>query len=203
MNSDFLFRRIHSLTGLIPIGVFLLEHIFSFSQVIAGPAAFNTTVAALQSMPFLVPIEITVIIIPIIFHAAYGLYIVYLAKNNPLSYSYLHNWLFYWQRVTAIITTVFLFWHVWTLRIMGKMVHGAHIDFQYMSNLLTDPVIFTLYAVGLVAAVFHFANGLWAFFITWGITVGARSQRIAYYGCLLLFLVLTSIGLTALTHFAS
>ncbi len=201
-SIDFVIRRVHSLTGIVPIGLFLLEHIFSVSQAIAGPVAFDKTVAGLQNVPFLLPIEITAIAIPITFHALYGLYIVYVANNNQLTYTYFHNWMFYLQRVTAIITTVFLIWHVWVLRV-GKALYGIHINFQYMSGLLSDPVTFVLYIIGLVAAVFHLANGLWTFLITWGITIGPRSQKTAAYVCGLLFFILNALGITAIIHFVN
>ena len=38
-------------------------------------------------------------------------------------------------------------------------------------------VWFVIYAVGLIAAVYHFANGLCTFCITWGITVGVGARK--------------------------
>lgn len=200
-NIDFWIRRIHSLTGVIPIGAFLLEHIYSVSTVMGGPAAFDKTVAALANMPFLVPIEIAAIGLPIAFHAIYGVYAALKAQNNPLRYGYWNNWMFYLQRMTAYITFAFIAWHVWTLRIVGKAMGGHLIGFNYMHNVLADPVTFVLYVIGLLAAVFHFTNGLWAFAITWGITVGPRAQRLVGLATMALFVVISSVGLTALTYF--
>lgn len=197
---DFYVRRLHSVTGILPIGFFMLEHLFSISQAIFGAKAFDSTVAKLQGIPGLVFIEIMCIGIPIAFHAVYGLYVTYAAKNNPLSYSYFRNWMFYLQRLTAIITLLFVGWHVWVLRI-GKALYGTQITFSYMSQLLSDPIIFTIYVISVVAAIFHFANGLWTFLITWGITVGTRAQRAAMYGCCAVFLLLSSVGLMATAAF--
>jgi succinate dehydrogenase / fumarate reductase cytochrome b subunit len=147
-----------------------------------------------------VPLEVGLIAIPIGFHALYGLYVTYLAQNNPLNYRYFRNWLFYLQRLTAIITLCFVLWHVWVLRI-GKALYGKQITFEYMAQLLSDPVTFALYAAGLTAGLFHFANGVWAFMITWGITIGPRAQTVSMYACSLGFLVLDIIGLKALAAF--
>ena len=37
------------------------------------------------------------------------------------------------------------------------------------------------YIICIVSAVFHFANGLWSFCVSWGITVTPRSQQISTY----------------------
>jgi succinate dehydrogenase / fumarate reductase cytochrome b subunit len=36
---------------------------------------------------------------------------------------------------------------------------------------------FVIYAIGLIASVYHFVNGLCTFCITWGITIGDVSRR--------------------------
>ena len=33
------------------------------------------------------------------------------------------------------------------------------------------------YLIGITAAVFHFANGIWTFAITWGIAISREAQR--------------------------
>ena len=123
-NLDFWIRRIHSLSGVVAIGAFLLEHIFTVSTVIGGPANFDKSVAALASMPFLVPLEIFAIGLPIAFHGILGVVYALKAKNNPTQYGYWNNWMFYLQRITAYIAFVFIIWHVWTLRIVGKAMGG-------------------------------------------------------------------------------
>ncbi|GAW29939.1 succinate dehydrogenase cytochrome b558 subunit [Carboxydocella sp. ULO1] len=199
-TNSFFLRRIHSLSGLIPIGLFLLEHLFTNSFALKGAKAFNEKIEFFQTLPYLTFIEILFIGLPIAFHAFYGLYIVYVAKNNILSYSYFRNWMFYLQRVTAIVTLVFLVWHVYVLR-LAKALYDTEVSFEAISASLSNPGIFAFYIVGLVAAVFHFANGLWTFLITWGITIGPRAQQVTTYVTGLLFLVLNIIGINVLVAF--
>lgn len=199
-HRGFYIRRLHSITGVMPISFFMLEHIFTISRAIYGPAAFNNMVALLQSLPLLIFLEIGLIAIPISFHALYGLYLTYGSKNNALQYSYFRNWLFYLQRVTAVITLVFVIWHVWTLRV-AKALYDIDINFSYMANLLADPLVFAIYVIGLTAGLFHFANGFSTFLITWGITVGPRAQAVMTYCCWGLFFLLDTIGLVALAAF--
>ena len=49
------------------------------------------------------------------------------------------------------------------------------------------------YIIGVVAASFHLANGMWSFCVSWGITVGPKAQRISTYVWMILFVIL-SIG---------
>jgi succinate dehydrogenase / fumarate reductase cytochrome b subunit len=50
-------------------------------------------------------------------------------------------------------------------------------------------------------ACYHLANGLWTFMITWGITIGPRSQRIMGYACAALGVGLTITGIAAVYGF--
>lgn len=199
-SNHFFIRKLHSLLGLVPIGVFLLEHLTVNAFSMAGPEVYNKGVAALQSIPFLPLIEIIFIAIPILFHGIYGLWIVYGAKNNVLDYKYLKNWLFYLQRVTAVITLAFVLYHTYTLRI-SNLLFGLEINFNTMTAVLSNPWVMAFYVIGLLSAVFHFANGLATFLITWGITVGPHSQRIATIVSGVLFVILSVVGIQALVAF--
>ncbi|GBG56546.1 succinate dehydrogenase cytochrome B558 [Sporomusaceae bacterium FL31] len=201
-NTDFYIRRLHSLSGIVPIGFFLLEHIFSISTVIAGPKAFDDTVAHLAAIPheILVPLEIIAIAIPLLFHGIYGAYIALQAKNNVGSYGYARNRQFWLQRMSAWYTFAFLIWHVGYLRFMVKG-GGTPINYALMHDYLSNPIVFVLYAIGLVAAIYHFTNGLFTFCVTWGITVGPRAQNVVNSAAWGLFVLLSAVGLFALTRY--
>lgn len=176
----FLLRKLHVLSGLIPIGVFFLVHLTVNSYALKGVSSYNERVAFMESLPFLSFMEIFIIAVPILYHALFGIWIVYVAKNNVLQYKYYRNWAFYLQRITAIITFVFLLYHVYSTR-LAKLLYGVEVNFQLMTNILSSPAVLIFYIIGVVAAVYHFANGLWAFFIDMGITMGPHSQRISTY----------------------
>lgn len=200
-QTEFYLRRLHSLTGIVPIGFFLLEHVFTISRALAGPEEFDAATAFIQTLPLKTAMEIGFIALPLLFHGIYGLYAAFIAKHNVLTYSYFRNWTFYAQRLSAYIAFLFIAWHVWLLRFGGSGL-GQATTFQTLSRVMADPVVLTLHAVGLVATIFHFTNGLWAFLITWGITVGPRSQAISQYACWCLFALLNIAGLAALMRFA-
>ena len=82
-------------------GIFLLEHFYTNSKAIDGAAAFNNAVKDLQSIPYILFVEIGGIFIPLIYHAVYGLVITMEARPNNLNYPYPRNWFYLIQRITG------------------------------------------------------------------------------------------------------
>jgi len=202
MNKfDFWIRRIHSLLGVAALGGFLLEHLFTVSHVMGGPAVFDEAVHAISNIPFLVPVELLFIGVPFALHGIIGVLYALKAKNNVAQYGYWNNWMFYLQRITAYIAFVFIIYHVYTLRILGKAMGGSFIGFDYMHHVLSNPIVMGMYVIGLLSSIFHFTNGLWGAAITWGIVAGPISQRVVSIATLGLFFVMSSVGLAALAQF--
>ena len=50
-GHSFLLRRLHSLSGIVPIGAFLVEHILSNFEALNGPLAYAQQVKFLNSLP--------------------------------------------------------------------------------------------------------------------------------------------------------
>ncbi len=74
-GHSFFWRRLHSLSGIIPVGAFLLEHITSNAVATNGPSAYTDQVKFLTGLPFAFWLEVFGIYIPIAYHAFYGVYI--------------------------------------------------------------------------------------------------------------------------------
>ncbi|MGD8188740.1 succinate dehydrogenase cytochrome b558 subunit [Brevibacillus ginsengisoli] len=198
-SRQFVHHRLHSLLGLLPIGLFLVFHLVANYQATKGAAAYNEVIGNIDKVPFILVLEFALIYLPIFFHAVYGLYIAFQAKHNVNNYGYFRNHMFMWQRITGVITLIYISWHVWETRIQKAL--GAQVSFDMMHDILANPAMRIFYGVGIVAAVFHFSNGIWSFLVHWGITVGPRSQRIAAYFTVGVFVVVSFIGLRALSAF--
>ncbi|MFA6848904.1 MAG: succinate dehydrogenase [Selenomonadaceae bacterium] len=196
INTTFYLRRLHSICGIVPIGLFLLEHVITNASVIGGPAPFNAAVGRLAAIPheIMIPLEICGVAIPFLFHGIYGAYIALQAKNNPGSYGYARNWQFALQRWTAWFLAAFLIWHVVYLRIMVKG-GGTPISYELLQSYFSNPIVFVLYTIGMIAAIFHFCNGLSTFCMTWGIAKGPRIQSVITKGCLGLCALLSLVTL--------
>lgn len=201
-HRDFLYRRLHSLLGVIPIGVFLTQHLVSNYFIVYGGESFNKAAAFLSNLPFRLALETFIIYLPILFHAILGVYIVFVTKNNPKNYGYFRNWMFLLQRISGIITLVFIAWHVWETRVQIGL-GNVDLDYSLMEGILSSPIMFWFYIIGVISTVFHFSNGLWSFLVSWGFTQSPKSQQIVTYATLIVFLVLSYIGVRTIITFAA
>lgn len=198
-NREFFNRRLHSLLGVIPIGIFLIQHFVVNHFATRGAEAFNQAAHFMEQLPFRYFLEIFIIFLPILFHAIYGLFIVFQGKANTRRFGYYRNWMFLLQRITGVFLLIFITWHVWETRIAAMF--GQTVNYDMMASILSNPFMLVFYILGVVAATFHFSNGLWSFMVTWGITVTPRSQQISTYATIGLFVVLTIIGLRSIFAF--
>lgn len=200
--KDFIIKRIHSLLGIFPIGAFLVQHFFSNSYALISPEAFNEHSAFLVSLPLVVLIELGVIYLPILAHIIFGFIIIYKGRNNVTHYGYFRNWMYFAQRVTGILATIFVVTHTYTTRI-SHFIHGETFTFNDMATTLQDPFWFWFYAVGMVSVTFHFCNGIWSFLITWGITVSQKAQRAVSALTMAAFVLMTVWGFVFMNAFLS
>ncbi|MGA9965412.1 MAG: succinate dehydrogenase [Terriglobales bacterium] len=202
---SFWLRRLHSLTGIVPVGAFLFEHILiSNASAIGGPAAYARQVRFLASLPLVPILELFGIWLPILFHALYGFYIWYRGETNVGEYPWTGNWMYTVQRWTGGIAFAYILWHTWTMRFTGVDLHeypGA--SFGKVQGEVFQTPLFLFYVVGLIAASWHFAYGIWLFCAKWGIVSGEKARKRFLVVCLAFFFVLTGVGLASLTSFRS
>ncbi len=203
-------RRLHSLTGVIPLGVFLIIHLMTNASVLGGEQMFDQNVARIHSLgPLLIPVEIVGILVPLAFHVLLGIKIVTTAKTNQRVYTYGANIRYTLQRTTGVMAALFILYHLYHMHWIGKplsFMGGAQFDPDFPTEtaaaaMRASIVIPMVYAVGVICTVYHFANGLWTFLITWGITVGRRSQRVAGGICTAFGVALGAVGLAAVLGF--
>jgi succinate dehydrogenase cytochrome b subunit len=204
-GTSFLLRRLHSLSGIVPVGAFLFEHILiSNSTAISGPDAYARQVSFLANLPLVFFLELFGIWLPIAFHALYGFYIWYRGDGNTISYPWSGNWMYTLQRWSGGIAFAYIVWHTYTMRFTGVDLHdNPAASFGKVQAEVFQTPYFLFYILGLVAASWHFAYGIWLFSAKWGIVSGEKAQKRFLAICLGLFLVLTGAGLASLTSFRS
>jgi succinate dehydrogenase / fumarate reductase cytochrome b subunit len=204
-GSSFWLRRLHSLTGIIPVGAFLFEHLLiSNASAIGGPAAYARQVRFLGGLPLVFALELFGIWLPIAFHALYGFYIWFRGESNVSAYPWSGNWMYAAQRWTGGIAFAYIVWHTWTMRFTGVDLHqypGA--SFGKVQAEVFHTSLFLFYVVGLIAASWHFAYGIWLFCAKWGVVSGEKAQKRFLAVCLAFFFLLTGVGLASLATFRS
>jgi succinate dehydrogenase / fumarate reductase cytochrome b subunit len=192
----FLLRRLHSLSGIIPVGAFLLEHFISNAFATNGPIAYTDQVKFLTGLPFAFWLEVFGIYIPILFHALYGFYIWYTGESNVADYPWAGNWMYTAQRWTGAIAFAYILYHTWYMRFSGvHLFDHPEAAFWKVQNEFQNPWAVAAYVVGIVTASWHFAYGVWLFAAKWGITVGDRARRRFGVVCTALGALLIVVGL--------
>jgi succinate dehydrogenase / fumarate reductase cytochrome b subunit len=203
-RRDFILRRLHSLSGVLPIGAYLITHIMLENLfVLGGPERFDMVVKIIGAFPapLLLGIEVFGLWGPILFHALYGFVRIREAElDNPLRNDRLGAYLYTLQRISGVIAFFFIGYHVWSTRIQYYFAN-AEIGYAFMHAKMTNPLVLGVYLIGVLASVFHFTNGLWTFCVTWGITVGVRAQRTARMAAMFLFVVMFGASLAILMAF--
>lgn len=202
-NRHFVLRRLHSLLGLVPVGAFLVFHLWANSQSRLGAEHYNREVVGnLQTVNYLPLIELLLIALPLAFHALYGLVIIRGGQAEPLRYPYLRNRRYWLQRISGVGLLAFLVFHLWLTRVQTLLDPGVRADlYGHMQGLLIQPWVLALYLAGLLLAVYHLADGLWSAGITWGLTTSARAQSISAWVSAAFGVLLLGLGLHALLGF--
>jgi succinate dehydrogenase / fumarate reductase, cytochrome b subunit len=211
-------RKLFELSGLVPLGLFLVEHFYENFQVVGpgGAERFDRVVLELQSNPAIVYAEIFGIALPLLYHAVYGLFVAQMARPNNGAYGYLRNWTFLFQRVTGLVLIAFIGYHVYKTRLYP----GLHPEDGLLQHVRGEPLVSTAYmhrylgerllgvrlvwlylgAVG--CAVYHLANGLWNLGVHWGLLVSRGAQRRAGWLCVTVGAALFYLGArSALTFY--
>jgi succinate dehydrogenase / fumarate reductase cytochrome b subunit len=199
-RTYFTLKRLHSLTGVVPVGLFLLEHLYTNAQSLQGAAAFDQAAADLARLPFVVLLEAFGIWLPLLFHMVVGIFISTTAQANVGKHGYARNWHYTLQRGTGILLLFYLLFHTWALRFDPHYLHSAS-PYQYVNHHLAEPAVLAFYIVGTVAACYHFGNGLFGFAIHWGLVTGRQAQRNMGRVGLAVFVALSLLGVAALLGF--
>jgi succinate dehydrogenase / fumarate reductase cytochrome b subunit len=174
-ETDYLLRKLHSLTGIIPVGAFLAEHFWSNSYALVSVQQYDAKSLELQTIPFRLAVEWLFIFLPLLYHGGYGIYIWLHGKSNVSEYPWVGNWLYTSQRYTGLVAFAFIGWHLYTER---WLTHGRS-TYSDVQSLLQNPFALAFMFVGVLASSFHLGVGIWNFLCKWGLAATAKAQRAA------------------------
>ncbi|MEZ5305515.1 MAG: hypothetical protein R2684_00065 [Pyrinomonadaceae bacterium] len=206
----FLLRKLHQLTGIVPLGLFFGVHMLTNAKAMNGAEVFNDAVADIHHLPFLFFIEVFGIFLPLLFHSVYGIMISSEARLNVGGYGYGRNWLYLFQRVTGIFLFVFLIFHLLHFRfglfagfgltdiaVAGNSSRAYEIvagDFQSLG-------IIVFYILGVAATAWHLGYGIFLFALDWGLVIGEKAQRVVLAVCAAIAFGLFAMGTNAVFSF--
>jgi succinate dehydrogenase/fumarate reductase cytochrome b subunit (b558 family) len=202
-------KKWQSLTGVVPLGIFLLEHLWTNAKALQGAEAFNGAVADLQAIPLLPVLELFGIFLPLAFHSLYGIYLAIRGRQDSLQHTYANDSLYLLQRVSGVLAFAFILYHlatIWLQKLLSGLSPDAFyqtLEAQLSSTHWGVPWAALFYVIGLAATVFHFANGVPPFCIAWRLTVTANAQRRVAIASWVLGGFLFSLGTDTVVFFAT
>lgn len=213
MRENYTLHKLHSLTGILPVGYYLVQHLALNSFTLAGPQYFNGVIHFFEGIPkhIFYPLKFGIIWGCLIFHAVYGIFIAARAEQNLTkpAYKYRENGYYTWQRVTGIIAFFFLCYHMASTSIRTTMAGSPEgiITYEVWADKLSAPVLgipyflFLVYVIGITTSAFHFSYGLWHFCIRWGITINEKAQLTMAKAAKASFVLISLLGIGALVGF--
>ncbi len=207
-SNTFLLRKLHQLSGIVPLGLFFFVHMFTNSKAVNGEANFEKAVQEIHDIPYLLFLEIFGIFLPLLFHSIYGVIISSEGRPNVLAYNYGRNWFYFLQRTTGIFLFAFILFHVLNLRFglvpglnMTPVAGNSHLAWDIVAREFAMPWVMAVYILGIAATAWHLAYGFWLFAVDWGIVIGEKAQKYALYGCVALAAGLFAVGANAAIAF--
>ena len=180
-------RRLSSLTGIVPLGAFLLFHLWIALSLGGARDTYDRQVGFLHGGPILGLLEVVLVILPLLYHAVYG--VIRSFQPRDPDHAYATDVMYTLQRASGIVVLVFVAAHVWEFRVQ-TWSHGLAVS-SYSTKLVEHlssthsgvPLIALGYLVGIAASVFHLVNGLSSFCTTWGFapTFAARQRQRVFF----------------------
>jgi len=202
LDFYFINRRIHSLTGIIPVGLFLVYHLYLQLYLHSGAEVYNREINSFYDSPLAIWALIFIVYIPLFFHAFFGIRLIFESRIQT-SYTYFSHILFWLQRISGIGVLLFVIAHIWNTQLSPWIygTWGSH--YEHLSNGFADPqsgiLTKSVYLLGILGAVFHFSNGINTFCITWGISLTPRSQKRVLIFSIFIFIILFTSAIYSLS----
>ncbi len=161
----------------------MLLHLWSKAkQLGAAPGANATATTTLGGWATAVEL---IVLLPLAFHAFYGIRLVLAGRYNIRRYPYSHNWMYTLQRVTGLLVLLFIGYHLVGLWLPLKLGQRSGTEIypllcaQLSATYWSVPWEALVYVVGVGLCAFHFGTGIWHAASSWGVAVSRRARRAA------------------------
>src|SRR4051812_49220012 len=111
-------KQLLSLFGVVPLGVYVVLHLWTNMYSLAGPAAFNQRLEESRNAPGFLFLEVFGLGLPILVHTIYGVLELFRARPNNARYNTFDNLKYVLQRVAGLGVGFFIAAHVIKARIL-------------------------------------------------------------------------------------
>jgi len=210
MSLEFILRRVHSITGIFPVGVFLVYHLYIQLYLHSGSEFYNDKVNSFYDSPIAILLLAVFVYIPLIFHSVYGVYLSSQLIDIPevgaqMEYKYFSNLLYWLQRLSGVGVFLFIGAHLYNAKLSPLLSDDFGKHYEHLQSGFLNPdsgwLTLAVYSLGILGAAFHLGNGINTFCITWGIALTPLSQKMMRTISIGIFILLTISGYYSITVF--
>jgi succinate dehydrogenase / fumarate reductase cytochrome b subunit len=205
-RTRFVLSRISSLSGVLPLGLFVLVHLGSQARAVGGALGRAHPPPASATWLW---VETLCVLVPLTLHALIEMFYLRVRDSNVRRYPFSRNWAWLLQRASGAVALAFVIWHFVALRLPTLRAGSEHDSFVSLSASLSStgaggvPFVALGYLVGLAAVVYHLANGIHGFCFTWGLVTtrdaSRRVSKVLTFSGVLLF----ALGAATVIYFAT
>lgn len=174
-------RKLHSLSGVVPVGAFVLLHVWQSLSIVGSRETYDRQIGFLHGGALLGLLEAVLVLLPLGYHAVYGVYRSLQPRTSDHAYeSAMMQAL---QRVSGAVVLVFVVAHVCEFRAqtwtsgLGVASYSTKLIADLSSTQAGVPFYALGYLVGFAACFFHLANGMTSFCTMWGLAPDEGSRR--------------------------
>jgi succinate dehydrogenase / fumarate reductase cytochrome b subunit len=189
---SFFLKRLHTLTGVLPLGAYLILHLWQNLSVLGGFEFFSERLKSSSTQSIL---TLVFVLIPLAVHVVLGLLRLYISGNTLGHSRQSGNVRYLLQRVSAVVGGAFLLWHIW----QARQLEGA----QAWREMLVFPGMAFAYLIGGLAVIFHYCNGLWSAALSLGFLQDKKMQQMLLVFVLLLFVILAMAFVVTVLRFSA
>lgn len=195
-----------SVFGVVPLGVYVVLHLWTNMQSFLGPKAFNTALENSRHYAGFIFLEVFGLALPLVIHAVLGIAEIFRGRlsPSPIRYGYLDYTRFWLQRLAGLGLAAFIIAHVIKARLFPDPQYQTltgHESWLGMHVGLSEPITFVIYLLGLLGVCYHLANGLHTASMRLGLVVSEGGRRRMTVFSAVVFVVLLAMSTIALSGF--
>lgn len=204
-RSSFVRARLGSFLSVFPLGVWTACHLWNNLSAWGGETPEEQATRWQRAVtehphPLAHALTLTVVLLPLLLHAAWGLTRLASSRPNNLRFRTFENLKYLLQRVSAVGLLLFLGAHMWLAMLKPRLFPGpgkapgpeAFSDLVHEMHHHTPTLV--VYLLGVLAVSYHLGNGLSTFAMGFGVVSSQGALKRAETLSLFVFLLLLLMG---------
>ena len=196
-DRSYLRARLASALAVVPLGVWVVVHLWNNLSAFKGAAAWQHEVTEYDH-PIAFFASSLVALLPLGLHTVWGIGRLFSVRPNVVRYKYFANLRYALQRLSALGLLGFLGAHMWLAMLRPRITTGHPEPFDDIAHEMHHhgPTL-VVYLLGVLGVAYHLANGLHTFAMGWGLVTSKRALRKQTLAIIGLFLGLLALGWAA------